>query len=176
MSPLIPFVDKLLSYLTVLGDILVPLLLLIIISYSGRKLFHPDNVIIKLLRRFGLLAAFIVAVIATGGSLFYSEVAGYLPCELCWFQRIFMYPQVIILGMALWKQQKNVILFSLPLTIIGGLIALYHYLLQTSSLPLPAPCSVTGYSVSCATDFVMELGYITIPMMSLTAFVLISLF
>lgn len=119
-----------------------------------------------------ILFAFIVSLMATLGSLFYSEIAKYDPCKLCWFQRIFMYPLPVLFGIALWKKDKGIIKYALALSIIGGLIALYHYLLQTGIVPDGA-CGVVGYSVSCSQRFVMEWGYITIPMMSLTAFVYI---
>ncbi len=122
--------------------------------------------------RHGLLIAFLASLIAMSGSLFYSNVAGFTPCELCWFQRIFMYPQVIILFMALWKKDKKIVDYSLALSVIGALIAGYHYLLQIG-VASGLPCSAIGYSVSCVKLFVMEFGYITLPLMSFTAFLLI---
>ncbi|MBI1866561.1 MAG: disulfide bond formation protein B [Candidatus Staskawiczbacteria bacterium] len=119
--------------------------------------------------------SFIVVVVATLGSLFYSEVAGYEPCKLCWFQRILMYPQVILLGMALLKKDKSIVPYSIVLSAFGSLIAGYHYLLQLGILP-SINCSVIGYSISCSQRFVMGFGYITIPMMSLTVFLLIIIF
>lgn len=118
--------------------------------------------------------SFAVALIATLGSLFYSEIAGYEPCKLCWFQRIFMYPQVIILGMALLKKDYGAAVYSIALSAIGTVIAGYHYLLQLGVAP-SLPCSAVGYSVSCSQRFVMQFGYITIPMMALSAFALILL-
>ena len=130
----------------------------------------------KVLRFFGdnaVLFALIVALIATSGSLFYSEIAGYEPCKLCWFQRIFMYPQVLLLGLALWKKEgKQIAPYSVLLSSIGALIAGYHYLLQLDLVP-SLPCSAVGYSVSCSQRFVMQFGYITIPLMAFTAFLLI---
>ncbi len=170
MSPLTPYVDSILTYLTVAGDVIIILLIGVVFS----KLKYGR--LVELLKKYGLLAAFIVALLATSGSLFYSEIAGYLPCELCWFQRIMMYPQVIILGIAWWKRQGQIYVYSLTLSIIGAVIALYHYLLQVSPLPLPSKCEVVGYAASCSEFFVKEFGYITIPMMALTAFLLIILF
>lgn len=133
-------------------------------------------ILIKPVRAFvskrAILFAFIVSLTATLGSLFYSEIAGYTPCKLCWFQRIFMYPQPILFAVAMWKKDKGIVKYALALSIIGGLIALYHYLLQVGVVPNGA-CGAVGYSVSCSQRFVMEFGYITIPMMSLTAFVYI---
>ncbi len=116
---------------------------------------------------------FIVALVSTSGSLFYSEIAKYEPCKLCWFQRIFMYPQVLLFGLALYKKQKVIVDYLLLMSVFGLVIALYHYLLQIDLVP-SVVCSVVGYSVSCSQRFEMEYGYITIPMMSLTAFFIIS--
>lgn len=85
-----------------------------------------------------------------------------------------MYPQVIILGVSLWKRDNNVRNYIMPLSVIGALIAGYHYLLQIGVAP-SVSCDAVGYSVQCSKVFSMSFGYITIPMMALTAFVLISL-
>jgi len=105
----------------------------------------------------------------------YSELVGYTPCELCWFQRILMYPQVAILGLALLKKDRNVYVYSIALSIIGVLIASYHYILQIGAAPA-LTCSSVGAAVSCAQKPFLQFGYITIPMMSLTAFSMILLF
>ena len=120
-----------------------------------------------------MAAAFTVALIATAGSLTYSEILGFEPCVLCWWQRIFMYPQVILLGVAAVKREKMISDYAIILAVIGAVIALYHYLLQVGAAPTVA-CSIVGYSVDCAETFGMRFGYITIPMMALTAFILIA--
>lgn len=163
---LTPAVNLILASLTVAGQAVI--LLLVFSMVSGRA---------KVLVFFGknaVLFSFIVALAATLGSLFYSEVAGYEPCKLCWLQRIFMYPQAVLLGIALWR--KNYEKYnSIVLSAIGAAIAGYHYLLQIGIAP-ELPCSATGYSVACSQRFVMSFGYITIPVMALTVFVMIILF
>lgn len=124
-----------------------------------------------LIEKHGILFGFIVALIAMLGSLTYSDVLGYEPCKLCWYQRIFMYPQVFLLGLALFRKERFIIPYALFLAVIGEIIALYHYTVQLGLFP--APCSVSGYSVSCAKVFTLQFGYITIPLMAFTAFVLI---
>lgn len=143
---------------------------------------QQENCFVPLARNFfsfigrnGIALAFVAALAAILGSLFYSEVAGYEPCKLCWFQRIFMYPQVILLGVALWKKDSREALYCLILSVVGAAIAGYHYLMQIGIAP-SLPCSAVGYSASCSQRFVMQFGYITIPMMSLTAFALIIIF
>lgn len=86
-----------------------------------------------------------------------------------------MYPQVILLDMSFWRRDKKVIPYSMALSIFGALIAGYHYLIQVGIVS-NLPCSAIGYSVSCVKLFVMQFGYVTIPLMSLIAFLLIIIF
>src|SRR3989338_3662834 len=157
MSPLVSFVNQMLSTLTVLGQLLV----LICIAYLllRKSPFSPA------LAQKALWFAFLVALIATSGSLFYSEVAGFEPCKLCWFQRIFMYPLVIITAIAFRKQHNKIWQYVLPLSIMGLVIAGYHYYIQISPVAI-IPCSVSGYAASCTERFVTHFGYITIPWMA----------
>ena len=162
-------VTQILSVLTVAGQAIVVLLLAL-------YFFDSKNHIFAFFSKNAVKFSFIVALIAMLGSLFFSEIAGYEPCKLCWFQRIFMYPQVFLLALALWK--KEIIVASrnsIMLSIIGAVIAGYHYLLQIGVAP-ELPCSATGYSVACSQRFIMSFGYITIPMMAFTAFLLILVF
>ena len=124
-------------------------------------------------RRWGLELSLVVALTATGGSLIFSEVLGLPPCKLCWFQRIFMYPLVPILTLAVGKKDKQVAEYVLVVAAIGAVIAGYHYALQLNP-GLPTTCGTVGLSVSCTENFFLALGYITIPLMSLSAFLLIG--
>jgi disulfide bond formation protein DsbB len=113
-----------------------------------------------------------VALIATIGSLTFSEVFGWIPCMLCWYQRILMYPLVIITGMSIVRKDiAGIPLLVLPFSVPGALLALYHYLLIKTDWFPPPPCN-TG--VPCTVDYIDLYGFINIPFMSLTAFVLIS--
>ncbi|GLV47434.1 2-oxoglutarate dehydrogenase [Thermus sp. LT1-2-5] len=113
--------------------------------------------------------AWVVALVATLGSLYYSEVRLFLPCELCWYQRIFMYPQAVILGLALWRQDLGVWPYSLALSLIGGSISTLHLLEQkfperfTLACKPPVPCSV---------EYIPQFP---IPLQALIAFLLIAL-
>jgi disulfide bond formation protein DsbB len=125
--------------------------------------------------RNALVLMLIVALVATGGSLFFSEVAGFAPCKYCWIQRILMYPQVVVLAIALWKRDATAARYILALSLIGAAYAAYHYYIQLydiiASPTNPAtPCDASGES--CVKTPFMEFGYITIPMMALTGFVL----
>lgn len=163
-------VNRTLSFGTILSQIFIILSVAYFLffrkKYPGLKRFLSKN---------GLLLAFIISLIATSGSLFYSEVAGFVPCELCWFQRIFMYPQVILLGIALIKKEKNIIDYSLGLAVIGFFISLYHNYIYYFNFSNNS-CSVGGKGVSCTIRYVFEFNYITIPMMALTGFILIIIF
>lgn len=126
----------------------------------------------NILEKHVLQIVLLISVIATSGSLYFSEYLGFTPCKLCWYQRIFMYPQVVLILIAYIKKTNDVFKYILALSIIGLLIAGYHYFLQTFPNPY-APCGDVGYSVSCTVDFFKYFGYITIPWMSFSAFVII---
>lgn len=164
---LVQSANLILGSLTVFGQIIV--ILSVIYFFFFRNKFQSVKDFIS---KRGVLFAFIVALTATSGSLFYSEIAGYQPCILCWYQRIFMYPGVILLGMALWKKDKSIINYSIVLSIIGAFIAAYHHLMQIGVVP-EGSCGAVGYSVSCAKIFVLTFDYIGLPLMALTAFLLI---
>ncbi|NIK77793.1 disulfide bond formation protein DsbB [Paenibacillus castaneae] len=120
---------------------------------------------------FYLFIAWAAAVLATAGSLYMSEVMKFAPCSLCWFQRIFMYPLAIILGIAYSKEDTGIVSYALPLVVIGGLISLYHTVLQ--KLPHDSKLAACG-PVSCQGDYLNWFGFITIPMLALVAFIIIA--
>lgn len=125
------------------------------------------------LGRYGLYLGWLVALVATGGSLYFSEVVGFLPCKLCWFQRIFMYPLAIILGIASFRQDRAFAVYALPMTIVGGLIALFHYLEQkVPGIGVPQICR--GGGVPCDAEYINWLGFVTIPLLALVAFGMIA--
>ena len=125
------------------------------------------------LKKYALYIAFLQAWTATLGSLYFSEIQKLPVCNLCWYQRIFMYPLAIIFAVALIKRDKNISYYGLPLAIIGGFIALYQYLLQMKILPQSADISCDLYIPCDAIDFIF-LGFITIPFLSLLAFIVIA--
>ncbi|MFB5678241.1 disulfide oxidoreductase [Paenibacillus terreus] len=121
-----------------------------------------------------LFFAWIVACVATLGSLFLSEYLGYEPCKLCWFQRILMYPLTVLLGIAYFRGDSGIRVYILPLSVIGGLISAYHVTIQriAAARAAAAPSTSCG-RVSCETDYLNWFGFITIPMLALVAFILI---
>lgn len=169
-------VTQLLSVLTAIGDGMVVVLAISLVLFGVfKKRLGALGKLVGFVSTNALTFSLVVATIATMGSLFFSEVAHFEPCKLCWIQRIFMYPLVLILGIATWRNDRGIADYVLPLSVVGAGFAGYHYALQVNP-NLLAPCSVVGYSVSCAERFVTSFGYITIPMMSLTAFLMITLF
>lgn len=119
-----------------------------------------------------LYIAWIQALIGTMASLYYSEILKLAPCILCWYQRIFLYPMVIILAVGISRKDKNVPHYVLPMSIAGTIIAFYHYLLQLGIIPESlAPCAA---GISCTTKTIEYLGFVTIPFLSFVAFVIIT--
>lgn len=112
-------------------------------------------------------ASFALALIATAGSLYASNILGWTPCHLCWLQRIMMYPLVILFGVS-WLLDTDVVEYAVPITTIGGGLAGYHYIIQRIEQFQSAGCSVT--SVSCETEYTFYMGIVTIPLMAFTAF------
>jgi len=157
------------ALLTIGGQALI---VLGIISTFIFRTNQSKNIIREFMRTYGMQFAFIVALGAVSGSLLYSEVLNLEPCKLCWLQRIFMFPQTIILGLALLKKDKNIADYAIALSTIGILISIYHYYLQISGVT-NLPCSAGIESGGCSTQLVSEFGYITIPLMAITTFALI---
>ena len=120
-----------------------------------------------------LLAAWLVSVIATAGALFIGEVMLMVPCQLCWYQRIAMFPLVLILGAGAYTQDASSVKYAFPLAIAGWLVAFYHCLLYGGFIPATLqPC---GKGVSCSAQKLELVGFITIPLLSLIAFSIIVL-
>jgi disulfide bond formation protein DsbB len=116
--------------------------------------------------------ALLAACLATGGSLFFSEVLGWLPCTLCWYQRIAMYPLSVLLAVGILRRDAGLPLLVLPLSVSGASISLYHYLLIKTDWFPPPPCRA---GVPCTVDYIDLLGFINIPFLALTAFLIITL-
>lgn len=157
-------INQLLVYLTLAGQIILVIGLFMYIYPKTRPL------VIAYLKEHGLKLSFLIVTVATLGSLFYSEIAGFDPCNLCWYQRIFIYPQVFLLGLALIKKEKAIIDYSLLLLGVGFFISLYHNYIYYNNITSSA-CGVDNIG-SCSARYILELGFMSIPLMALTAFVL----
>ena len=128
----------------------------------------------KFLKLYRIHIAWTLAVIATAGSLSFSKVFGFIPCELCWYQRILMYPLVIILGVGIFNIDIKILKkFVLPFTFLGLLVSLYHTLEQKIAwLGNITPCT---QGVPCSIDYLNWFNFITIPMLAFVVFLLISI-
>jgi len=179
MTPLVQTVTNILSFGTLLSEVLVVVLFVIILGSLQQKKWGK-----KIADFFGddaLLFSFLIAAGGTVASLFYSEFAHFLPCELCWIQRAFLYTQAVILLIAMVGRKaerrrlynKLVEKCCIVLSCCGFAVAFYHTYLQLGGGAI-IPCSASG--PSCQYVYFLQYGYITIPTMSLTAFALILLF
>jgi len=120
-----------------------------------------------------LYLAWSVALVSLVGSFYFGEIVGLEPCVLCWYQRIAMYPLVAIIWAGIIRRDKAVSSYTLPLSIIGGSIALYHNLLIWRIIPESLePCAIG--TVPCITQSFAALGFITFPLLSLVSFILIT--
>lgn len=160
-----------LATLTVAGQIILIILLFLLMAFLAKVKNKNLKKFISLVSNNAFSFSLLIATIATLGSLFFSEVGKFPPCKLCWYQRIFMYPQVIILGVGMLLNDTKVRIYSIILSSIGFAIAIYHYALQM--YPTVLPCS--DEIASCSAKQFAYFGYITIPLMSATAFGLILL-
>jgi disulfide bond formation protein DsbB len=154
-----------LAVLGLAGQALVVVLVLVLLVARNR--------LRSLLWGYELWAAFVVAAIATGGSLFLSQVAGFVPCEMCWFQRICMYPLSILTLFLAYHGDNRTARYLLPFPVIGGCVSVYHILIENHVVSTPAACQV---GAGCAVKWIDYFGYMTIPTLALTAFALLTIF
>jgi disulfide bond formation protein DsbB len=157
--------DDIILALAVLGVAGQTLVVAIVFVPALRRLFSG----------YELWAAFLVAAIATGGSLFFSEVAHFVPCELCWFQRICMYPLSAALLIAALRNDHRVWRYLLPLPIVGAGVAVYHLLIERGVVHQTQECLFSAPG-GCATRWIDKFGYVTIPTLALTGFALLTVF
>jgi disulfide bond formation protein DsbB len=119
-----------------------------------------------------LFACWLIAAVSVAGSLFFSDVMEFAPCILCWYQRICLFPLVIILAAGLFPFDRKVVRYSLPLALAGLMIALYHNLLYSGVFPKSMqPCA---RGVSCTEEYISLFGFISIPMLALISFAAIA--
>jgi disulfide bond formation protein DsbB len=121
-----------------------------------------------------LWGAFVVAALATGGSLFYSQIAPFIPCELCWYQRLLMYPRSILTLLLAWRGDYRGARHILPLPVVGAGVSIYHMLIQYGAIKEPAACSAVIPGL-CGTNWIEPegFGYLAIPTVALTGFLLL---
>jgi disulfide bond formation protein DsbB len=114
-----------------------------------------------------------VATVATLGSLYYSESAGYIPCQLCWYQRIAMYPLAVILWIAVLRKDRQVISYVVPIAAVGAGIAGWHRLIELRPQLETGSCSLVG--PSCADFWFERFGFVTLAFMAFSGFISIMI-
>ncbi len=160
-----------LSVLGVVGQVLSGLLLLVGVLALVR-VRAPLRLARRWLEGYELWCAFVVAAIATGGSLFFSEIAHFVPCELCWYQRICMYPLSLLLLFAAAHDDYRVVRYLLPFPVIGAGVSIYHLLVENGVVSQASSCLISAPG-GCEVKWIDEFGYMTIPTLALTGFALI---
>lgn len=157
-----------LATLSLLAGGLGLLLLALLLVPSGRRRLALE---MRGQTRVLLGSAFTVAIVASGGSLYYSEAVGFVPCLLCWYQRIAMYPLVPILGIAAIRGDGAVRWYGLPLAVVGLGIALYHVVIQFQPVLDAGMCSEAA---PCSARYLSVFGFVSIPVMAASGFILIA--
>ncbi|OGG49615.1 hypothetical protein A2763_02930 [Candidatus Kaiserbacteria bacterium RIFCSPHIGHO2_01_FULL_54_36] len=158
-----------LNYLLGLATIVLQILTVAFLAvYFLRHQFPDLEGIVSYLRTWGIGIAFLASAGASIVTVVHSGIFGLPPCPLCWWQRAFLYPQVVMFGIAVLMRDRVIAGYSIALSIIGLMIGVYHHVLQmypTGSLPCPSEGGV-----SCGQILFLQFGYITYPMMSISAF------
>jgi disulfide bond formation protein DsbB len=157
-----------------IGSIILQVVFVVFAISLGffRKRTNPVLVFFK---QYGFIVGFLIAFGSMALSLFYSNVIGFPPCELCWVQRIFLYPQVLLFGMELYKKDKTMLDHSMALAICGALVSMYHVYIEHGGSSALGCATGGADTISCATRYVYEFGYVSIPVMALTASLFIIL-
>jgi disulfide bond formation protein DsbB len=165
-------VSLFLALLAVLAEIGSLVLVVTLIAYAARPAAAWPRDVLSWVSPLALVLAAVVAAVAMLGSLYFSEVAHFPPCRLCWYQRICMYPLVPILAIAAARRDRAVRWYALPLAVIGAAISTWHILVERFPSLESGACDPAN---PCTIIWVEKLGYLTIPTMALSGFVVIGL-
>lgn len=161
-----------LNVLVALGAVASQAAALVLLFLWWRSRSGTSFRIISFVRSYGIHLVFLISTVGVIASLVYSEIFGFIPCGLCWFQRIFLYPIAVLSGLALWKRDRAVADYLIALSIPGAVIALYQHYLQMGGSTL-IECPATGAGADCAQRFLFEFGYITFPLIAFSSFALL---
>jgi len=162
---MVDFIFLAIPYLVLVSHLLLVLIVLAILFRNswGKSL-------INFLAINSIVIVFAISASVILGSLYYSQILGFEPCILCWWQRVFLFPLPVILATALWKGKKDVFTYIVPLVALAGLVAFYQAYANLGGFSFTSCTAVGG---ACSKIYVKEFGYITIPIMSLTVSVYI---
>ena len=164
MSPLVASLNTILA----LGSIVLQVgAVIVLITYIRRD----PEVLAHLVVKNALLLTFILSLAGSIFTLIYSDIFGFVPCGLCWFERIALYPIALLAGVALFKRESaRMADYLLALAIPGALISLYHHYIQMGGAEF-VKCPAAG--ADCAKRIIFEFGYITFPFLAFSLFVFI---
>ncbi len=158
------------GFLAILGIVLLLAGGILIYDLKTSRTLAP------LVKGWGLFVALVITFSSTTLSLVYSEVFGFIPCGLCWLQRVALFPQVLLLGIALFTKDRLVARYGIGLSIFGIIIGLYQHYLQMGGSEF-AKCPTAGAGANCAERILFEFGFITFPLLSVFTFLfLIALY
>ena len=171
-------VQALIPWVVLLGmAIAFALLVLFILTFT--RAYPSIAPLHGFIRSYGVVLAGFVALSATLGSLFYSEVLGFFPCPLCWYQRVLMYPLVLLFAIAAFLGKRDVYKYALSLAVPGFVVAVYHYIVQiyqiTTACVAPGGRELVEEAGQCTMRFVFDFGFLSIPFMAAVAFFMIIL-
>ncbi len=151
-------------------ETLFTLLVLAGILATTTSIVAPRSSVGALVRQYRLPLAALIGLGATAGSLYFSEARNFTPCDLCWYQRIAMYPLGVLLAMAVVRKDRSIVPYGLVLAVIGGGISIYHYQLQL----FPDQGSTCDFSAPCTFQWVDVFGFVSIPLLALGCFISIT--
>ncbi len=149
---------------------------ILIISINLIFFRRLENKFLQFFKKFTFIFGFLIALGAVLVSLFYSEIIGYPACTLCWWQRIFLYPQLILFSLALFRKRFDILEASFVFAILGSLTSVYHIYVENGGTRGLACATIDPSSttqISCAFRYIYEFGYISMPVMALTLSVFI---
>ncbi len=153
-----------LNYLLAIGGLVAFLVTAILIfDLKTKQALKP------LVEKWGLLVALVTTTGSAVLTLVYSEVFGFIPCGLCWLERMALYPQILILGVALYFKDKLIPRYGIALSIFGFVVSLYHHYIQMGGSQF-IKCPAAGAGADCAKRFFFEFGFMTFPLMSVALF------
>lgn len=163
MPAYVEIINKMLSMGTIFLQVVI-----FTVAFNLIFLRKRENLILIFFRDYTFILGFLSALGAFCLSLFYSEIVGFPPCELCWIQRIFLYPQLVLFGMELYKRDRSIVDFSIVFATLGSLVSIYHIFVESGLTSGPSCADPSHGGISCAIRYIYEFGYITMPMMALT--------
>lgn len=155
--------NKFLAIGTISLQVIILMLIINLIFFRSSQ-----NKILNFFRNYTLVLGLLASFGSVLLSLFYSEIVGFPPCELCWIQRIFLYPQLVLFGLGLYKKDKSIFDYSLVLAFLGVITSVYHMFVEAGITSGPACADPLNGGVSCSIRYIYEFGYVTMPLMALT--------